>query len=83
MCTSPILVSVEELQRAVAEITNKKVNPQEPASQSPTATSGQVPTIDTLGIADTIEKTLSAEGEKDAPTVQTGQNVAFDPIAQT
>ena len=41
MCTSPVLVSVEELQRAVAEITKDKVNPQEPPSQQAIGTSDQ------------------------------------------
>jgi hypothetical protein len=41
LCTNPILVSVDELQKAVAEITKDKVNPKEPPSQNPTATSDQ------------------------------------------
>ena len=40
LCASPILVSVEELQKAVAQITQEKVNPQEPPSQT---------AIDTIG----------------------------------
>ena len=41
LCTNPVLVSVEELQRAMAEIKKKKVNPQEPPSQISTATTDQ------------------------------------------
>ena len=41
LCANPVLVSVEELQKAVAEIANEKVNPQEPPSHTQTATSGQ------------------------------------------
>ena len=41
LCTNPILVSVEELQKVVADITRDKVNPQEPSSHIPTVTSGQ------------------------------------------
>ena len=39
LCTNPILVSVEELQKVVDEINKEKVNTQEPPSQIPTATS--------------------------------------------
>ena len=35
------MVSVEELQKVVAEITKEKVNTQEPPSQTPIATNGQ------------------------------------------
>ena len=41
LCTNPILVSVEELQKVVAEITKEKVNTKEPPSQPPIATSGK------------------------------------------
>ena len=41
LCTNLVLVSVEELQKVVVEITKEKVNPQEPPSHPPTATSGQ------------------------------------------
>ena len=39
LCTNPILVSVEELQKVVAKITKEKVNPQEPPSHIQIATS--------------------------------------------
>ena len=41
LCTNPVLVSVEELQKVVADITRDKVNPQEPPSHIPTNISGQ------------------------------------------
>ena len=41
LCTNLVLVSVEELQKAVAEITKEKVNTQEPPSKTPTVTSGK------------------------------------------
>ena len=41
LCTNLVLVSVEELKKAVANITREKVNPQEPPSHIPIATSGQ------------------------------------------
>ena len=41
LCTNPILVSVEELQKVVAKITRDKVNTQKPPSQTPLATSGK------------------------------------------
>ena len=37
LCTNPVLVSVDELQKAIAEITKTRVNTQEPPSQVATA----------------------------------------------
>lgn len=56
LCTNPILVSVDDLQKVVAEIIGDKMNPQEPPSIISTATSGQLPiqTVDTSGTVDTI-----------------------------
>lgn len=68
MCTSPILVSVEELQRAVVEITKDKLNPQEPPSQSAIATSDQPQeqaVQDTASIVDTSASTLGREKDKE------------------
>ena len=38
LCENPVLVSVNELQKAVVEITRDKVNTQEPPSTTPLAT---------------------------------------------
>ena len=42
LCNNEILVSVEELQKVVAEITKEKVNPQEPPSHTTIDTSGKL-----------------------------------------
>ena len=41
LCANLVLVSVEELQKAVAKITKEKVNPQEPPFHTQIATNGQ------------------------------------------
>jgi hypothetical protein len=41
LCSNPVLVSGEELQKAMAETTKTKVNPQEPPSQISIATTNQ------------------------------------------
>ena len=41
LCLNPVIVSVEELQKVVAEITKEKVNTQEPPSQPLLATTDQ------------------------------------------
>ena len=41
LCSNPVLVSVEELQKAMEEITKTKVNPQEPPSHVSTSTPDQ------------------------------------------
>ena len=41
LCENPVLVSVEELQKVVADIARDKVNTQEPPSSTPLATSAQ------------------------------------------
>ena len=38
LCGNPILVSMEELQKVVTEVTREKVNPQEPPSIIPLVT---------------------------------------------
>ncbi len=57
LCTNLGLVSMEELQKAIADIKRNKVNPQEPPSHIPIATSGQ-PIVkiveDTLAKVDSI-----------------------------
>ena len=81
MCTSPILVSVEELQRVVAKITKEKVNPQEPPSQILAAISAQ-PTKkvdkDTTTKVDASTSPPATETVKD----QTGQTDTFVSTAQ-
>ena len=79
LCTNPILVSVEELQKVVAEITNEKVNTQEPPSQPPTATSDQPKeqvAQDTFAKVDTIVTVTIKESAKE----QIGQK---DPTTQS
>ena len=64
LCTNPILVSVEELQKVVPEITMDKVNPQEPPSEIPLATSGQPmekTIVDTSKKANYVVKVLMIE----------------------
>ena len=46
-------MSVEELQKAIAEITKEKVNPQEPPLHPPISTSGQ---SKEQAVSDTIAK---------------------------
>ena len=46
LCNNLVLVSVDELQKVVANLTRDKVNPQEPPFDIPLATSGQ-PTMHT------------------------------------
>ena len=60
LCNNPILVSVDELQKVVANIIRDKVNTQEPPSTIPLATSDQ-PLIQTL--VDLVEQ-KQAEEEK-------------------
>ena len=43
LCDNHVLVSVDELQKVVADITRDKVNTQEPHFSIPTATTGQSP----------------------------------------
>ena len=91
LCENPILVSVEELQKAVADITRDKVNTQEPRSTIPLATSAQtlVQTLDDtstkvdttvkVDIVDTSQTTKVKELTKE----QAGQIDVFVPNAQT
>ena len=52
------MVSVEELQKVVVEITKEKVNPQEPPSHPPTTISGQ---SQEQALSDTIAKVDSTK----------------------
>ena len=64
LCNNPVLVSVDELQKVVADITKDKVNTQEPPFVIPTATSGQPivqTSIDTSTKVDTIVKIMMIE----------------------
>ena len=64
LCNNPVLVSVEELQKVVADLTRDKVNPQEPPFDIPSATSGQPieqTRIDTSTKVDSIVKVLMIE----------------------
>lgn len=67
LCTNPILVSVDELQKVVANTIRDKVNPQEPLSIISIATSGQLQMqiVVTSDIVDTIVQEQSAEGDRD------------------
>ena len=64
LCNNPILVSVDELQKVVVDITREKVNTQEPPFIIPTTTCGQPQekTLeDTLVKVDTIVKVVMIE----------------------
>ena len=61
LCTDPVLVSIDELQKLVESIVREKVNQQEPPSIISIATSGQlqIPTVVSSGIVDTTVQKLS------------------------
>ena len=64
LCNNPILVSVEELQKAVTEVTRDKVNPQEPPSTIPSVTHVKSliqPLVDTSTKVDTLVKVDTIE----------------------
>lgn len=65
LCNNLVLVSVDEIQKVVADITRDKVNKQEPPFSIPTATSGQ-PIVQTL-------KDTSAKVDTTVKVVMTGQ----------
>ena len=80
LCNNPILVSVDELQKVVANSSRDKVNPKEPPSIISTTTSVQilVPTspvpsarVDTFKIVDTMLQKLTIEEDKDTSTRKT------------
>ena len=87
MCTSPVLVSVEELQREVAEITRDKVNPQEPPSQLAIVASDQPQeqsVQDIATIVDTLASTHGGEKAKEQPgqidtSISTAQTLGAPP----
>ena len=64
LCNNPVLVSVEELQKVVADLTRDKVNPQEPPFDIPSATSGkpiEKTIVDTSTKVDSTTKVLMIE----------------------
>ena len=64
LCENPVLASVDELQKEVADITRDKVNKQEPPSTILTTTSGQPPvhiSVETTAKVDTIVKFVMIE----------------------
>ena len=84
LCTNPILVSVEELQKVVAEITKEKVNTQESPSQTPTATSGQPQeqqAQDATAKVDSIVIITSTTKEQDKEKIR--QKDTIDPTTQS
>ena len=84
------MVSIDELQKAIADITRDKVNTQEPPSATPTTTSGQLQektSKDTSIKVDTIVKVVMIEQQtktiEETTKEQAGQTDAFVSIAQT
>ena len=66
LCTNLILVSLEELQKLVVEITKEKLNTQKPASHTQKATSVQSQeqaTLDTIAKVDSIKLDTSTTEE--------------------
>ena len=72
LCANPILVSVKELQKAVANINKEKVNPQEPPSQTKIARSrqpqGQI-------VQDTIAKVDSTKSDTSIAKEQENEKI--------
>ena len=84
------MVSVDELQKAVADSIRDKMNPQEPPSVISTATSAQLlmlpspfPIVDTSGIGDTMQQKPSAKVGKEITIGKSRQIATSDPIVQT
>ena len=73
LCENPVLVSVEEFQKAVVDITRDKVNTQEPPSSIPKTTSDQplIQSIDTSKIVDTTVKVDAVDTTQTAEAKQT------------
>ena len=70
LCLNPAMVSVEELQKVVAEIKKEKVNTQELPSQTPTYNNGQPTeekTQDVIAMLDSsvIVTTIAKEKNKE------------------
>lgn len=92
LCENPLLVSVDELQKAVADITRDKVNTQEPSSAIPSTTSAQPLTqtlVDTSKKVETTDKVDSVEQQKttreeenETTTEKIGQKDTSIPVAQ-
>ena len=91
LCNNPILVSVDELEKVVTDLTRDQVNTQEPPSVISTATSGQhtvQTSIDTSAKVDTTIKVMMIEHktqttkEREPTKEQIGQMDAFVPTTQ-
>ena len=68
ICLNLVLVSVEELQEVVVEITQEKVNTQEPPTQNPLAIVGQPKeqvVQDTISLVDSLVIVTTTTKEKD------------------
>lgn len=90
LCENPVLVSVDELQKAIADITRHKVNTQEPNFSIPPTTSGQLSvqtSEDTSTKVVTIVKVVMTKQQtqtiKEPKNEQAGQTKVSIPTIQT
>lgn len=85
LCGNSILVSVDELQKIVTNVTREKVNPQEPPSIIPLVTNlqllGQILEATSIKV-DTIKKKIAKENDTTIGHKEIGQIDLFAPITQ-
>ena len=88
---NPILVSVDELQKFIVDITRDERNTQEPPFVIPTTTSGQPqeqaskdtsPKVDSIVKVVMIEQKTQTTKKQESINDQTRQTYAFEPSAQ-